>query len=792
MAINAYPSTYPSFVARAEHEDAPSKFSVTAVRSTWSIGVTLRQLVGFTRPSTANHTMSYALVQYCLSRLPMQHLERLGQLKIPIELHAAPFQFLQKHHSAFGFDWVERLVWRTHDLYKLYNFLRPELLLAQESGSQRLVTILTIMPGEDYIRHYASILEVAQHDGAIPSNDGPIHCVLYPHLTQSMMTWTGFTELSANIEPGEIVVLGFVAELLPRFASLVPTSRVIWRQESLYYGLVRLELRPGLVFNLVGAKYSYWGNLGGRIVTELAARRPRAICYIAKQGTVLSPDHIHCRIYSPTRYSVFDKGEACWRGDDHPALPINPLSSRFPTFDRGLHVSTPTIVEQDVELRKQLAAHGAASIDNELAQMAKALTDMHEESPSMSRTQLLPIMFITDYLRRPEELGMPVAFDLTSRNQTVQRNKELFLARAAPLVLEAFDVIQRPKAIIVGTGYGVKTILPALQRRGVEVVGLCGGRNRAKTETVAAKHKIPCVDISLKEAQACHGANLLFVASPHDRHAALVQEALDLGGFDIICEKPLALDTTTMRYFVEQSRRSSRLCLVNHPLRFYPPLIHLKAASKAPTNILTIDIRYLTRRLAKHTHWSSCFSKAAGGGMLLAMATHFLDLIEWLTDSPLTPDSTETLTTSNSIAPLPTEDAETTSTPDVESAFKMSGCCRSPSTKYSLDCDGAADTELFSVTIRLENEDELRFIQRKGSPVLLEQRHGGREWVPLKVHLEQRVRDGSPWQVSFQYFVEELVEAICMGKRPAFANKATGFDDYPRQVGLFGSRVGIA
>ncbi|KAJ5533879.1 hypothetical protein N7527_000133 [Penicillium freii] len=303
--------------------------------------------------------MSYALVQYCLSRLPMQHIERLGDLKIPFELHAVPFQFLQKHHSAFGFDWVERLVWRTHELHKPYNFLRPELLLAQKSDSQRLVTTLTIIPRKDYIRHYTR-------------------------------------------------------------------------------------------------------NLGGRVVTQLAARRPRAICYVAKQGTLLSPDDIHCRIYSPTRYCVFDKGQACWCGDEHPALPINPLSSRFPTLDRGLHVSTPTFVEQDVEFRTQLETHGAASIDNELAQMARALTDVHEESPSMSRIQLLPIIFITDHLRRPEELRMSLPFDLTSRNQTVQYNKELFLARASYLVLEAFDVIQRPKAVIVGTGYGIKTILPAL------------------------------------------------------------------------------------------------------------------------------------------------------------------------------------------------------------------------------------------------------------------------------------------------------------------------------------------
>lgn len=160
ITVNTYIAACRSF-ERTEHRDTPSKFSITAFRSTWSIVVTLHQPVDFIRPSAANHTMSYALVQYCPSRLPMQHIERLGDLKIPFELHAVPFQFLQNHHSAFGFDWVERLVWRTHELHKPYNFLRPELLLAQKSDSQRLVTTLTIIPRKDYIRHYVSMLEVA-------------------------------------------------------------------------------------------------------------------------------------------------------------------------------------------------------------------------------------------------------------------------------------------------------------------------------------------------------------------------------------------------------------------------------------------------------------------------------------------------------------------------------------------------------------------------------------------------------------------------------------------------------
>jgi predicted dehydrogenase len=116
-----------------------------------------------------------------------------------------------------------------------------------------------------------------------------------------------------------------------------------------------------------------------------------------------------------------------------------------------------------------------------------------------------------------------------------------------------------------------------MQRRGVDVVGLCGGRNGGKTQPIARQNGTPVVDCSLWELQAKYGANLLFVASSHHRHAALVQEVLDLGNFDIVCEKSLAPDLPTMDRFIEYFQTSFRLALINHTLGFYEPFCPLKA-----------------------------------------------------------------------------------------------------------------------------------------------------------------------------------------------------------------------
>ncbi|CAI7666623.1 unnamed protein product [Penicillium pancosmium] len=738
---------------------------------------TLPEFVAFPIASPNEHTMSYALPEYCCKRLPLPHLTHLLKHNIPIEIHAVPSEIMEKYHENFGYDWVERLVWRLHPLKKPFNFRRPEIILAREAATGITKAILTLIPGEDYMRHYAAMLAIAVHGISPQLNLADIRVVLRPSLTKSIMAWTGIDELASEIQPGDVVVLGFVEELLALIRRIIPSSRMLCRRRSAFYGLTRLELQPGIVFTLIGVTYSYWGNLGGVVAGHLWHRQPRAICYVAKQGTLTGPADIHRRIFSPSRFCVFDKGQPRWFSDRSTGCPVNPLANQSPYHDAGLHCSTPTIVEQNLALRTTLDKFNVKTLDNEVSQMAEALTHLHEENPSAHRVDFLPIMFVTDYIRKEEEINLHVRFDLTIRNETVVSHKERFFQRAAFLLLQTFGVINRPRAVVVGTGYGVKTIMPALQKLGVDIVGLSGGRNREKTQTIAKEHGILLTDRPLKDLVHDHGANLLFIASPHDHHASLVQEALDIGGIDIVCEKPLALDKSTMLHLAGEASKRSRVAAMNHALRFYPPFEHLKMLVLGAQNLKSVSIKFLTRRLAKHKFWHGCFDQKQGGGMIFAMATHYLDLIEWLTDSHVAPNSVTSLTTRNDIGHL---------------AIEGSGELES-GTQYSITCDGAADTELFSLVLVTHNGTEYQFCQRKGTPISMEQRLSQQdEWKTLPMQMEEHMWNSSPWQVSFQFLAAQLVESICMNERSAFMSKATDFAGYARQISLVGSHVGLS
>lgn len=53
-------------------------------------------------------------------------------------------------------------------------------------------------------------------------------------MTQSIMTWTGLTELSSIVQPGDVVILGFVSELLALFQAIIHSLKIISRHKSAY------------------------------------------------------------------------------------------------------------------------------------------------------------------------------------------------------------------------------------------------------------------------------------------------------------------------------------------------------------------------------------------------------------------------------------------------------------------------------------------------------------------------------------------------------------------------------
>ncbi len=94
--------------------------------------------------------------------------------------------------------------------------------------------------------------------------------------------------------------------------------------------------------------------------------------------------------------------------------------------------------------------------------------------------------------------------------------------------------------VVVGTGFGCLTHVPALRAAGFDVVGLVG-RDAERTEARARRFAIPHALTSFEAALALPGVAAVTIATPPHTHAPLTLEAL-AAGKHVLCEKPLARD----------------------------------------------------------------------------------------------------------------------------------------------------------------------------------------------------------------------------------------------------------
>jgi predicted dehydrogenase len=97
-------------------------------------------------------------------------------------------------------------------------------------------------------------------------------------------------------------------------------------------------------------------------------------------------------------------------------------------------------------------------------------------------------------------------------------------------------------AVVVGTGFGCFTHVPALRAAGFEVHALVG-RDPAKTARRAEAVGVARACTSYAEALALPGVAAVTIATPPHTHAPLVLHAL-AAGKNVLCEKPFARDAS--------------------------------------------------------------------------------------------------------------------------------------------------------------------------------------------------------------------------------------------------------
>ncbi|MEO8219101.1 MAG: Gfo/Idh/MocA family oxidoreductase, partial [Acidobacteriota bacterium] len=220
-------------------------------------------------------------------------------------------------------------------------------------------------------------------------------------------------------------------------------------------------------------------------------------------------------------------------------------------------------------------------------------------------------------LRYPQDAGKDSSADLLTRTITLEN-------AAAPA--------SKGVAGFIGAGnYGGRILISAFRDAGATLHSI------ASAGGVSAVHygkKFGFSRVST-DASALIGdpeIDLVVISTRHDTHARFVEQSLSAGK-NVFAEKPLCLTHAELDRIASLASQpdSSRL-MVGFNRRFAPhtrrmkELLQATAASKA--FVMTVNAGSVPNE-----HWLQ--DAAVGGGRLVGEACHFIDLLRFLADSPI-------------------------------------------------------------------------------------------------------------------------------------------------------------
>lgn len=168
---------------------------------------------------------------------------------------------------------------------------------------------------------------------------------------------------------------------------------------------------------------------------------------------------------------------------------------------------------------------------------------------------------------------------------------------------------------------------------GVKVVA-CADVVDERAQAFAARWDIPRSYSDYSAMLKSENLDAVSVCAPNYAHCEPTIEALTLG-MHVICEKPIAMNSEEAARMVSAARASGKLLTIGHHMRFHPYCKYLKRMIDEGElgNIYYGRSHALRRRGVPG--WGQFHIKAkSGGGPLIDIGVHTLDLVIWLMGSP--------------------------------------------------------------------------------------------------------------------------------------------------------------
>lgn len=343
------------------------------------------------------------------------------------------------------------------------------------------------------------------------------------------------------------------------------------------------------------------------------------------------------------------------------------------------------------------------------------------------------------------------------------------------LIRKEIVQMNKIKIGIIGTGVGIRTHLKGFRMiEDAEVIAIAGSCLE-RSQEFAQKFDIPIACADYKELCDLPEIDLVCVTTPNRFHHDMIQYALNAGKH-IIAEKPLSDNIDEVRVLTSNVKGYNKLAIVDHQLRFNPYIRKIKELISNGTlgKIYSIRIQQQASGFADpNTPWNWSFDAKEGGGVRLAMISHFVDLMQfWFGKRSI-------INVNGYMNPI--TKVRKDSCGNIHEVYASAICSAQINfsdemTAFLITNAGSYAESRFDISI-FGDKGELVFSLQEKLVLYLREDLGTRHIVAVDgVYQDEKENNVSIFSGSFRYFAPQIIDAIMTGDRKVLADAATFFD----------------
>ena len=187
---------------------------------------------------------------------------------------------------------------------------------------------------------------------------------------------------------------------------------------------------------------------------------------------------------------------------------------------------------------------------------------------------------------------------------------------------------------VIGVGMGRHHVAGFNEHPSCQVVAITDP-DEQRLKAIGDLNNVPGRYTSAKEMFASEKLDIVSIATPNKYHKPLAVQAFQ-NGCHVFCEKPMATSSREARAMLEAAKKARKRLMIDFSYRFTEPAVALKREVDAGAIGEVYFARTIWHRRRGMPGFGGWFGQKAlaGGGPLIDLGVHRLDLALWLMGYP--------------------------------------------------------------------------------------------------------------------------------------------------------------